>query len=384
MESIKSMVGRMIAVGAIIAVTAVFSGCEKEETVPARTVLVYLGVDNGFRDEAQQKIEQLTSAWNRNTDGNLLIYADTGEKAVLVRVYAGKHGNATDIIETYPSENSADPATLGRMLNRVRKYWPAASYGLLVLSHGTGWLPAEMSYPTPALKSVILDGGVTGGGNYMELADFAEAIPFPLDFIIFDVCFMGSVEVCYELRDKAAYIVASPAEVLVPGFVYETMMQRLFMSEPDLTAVAREFYEFYDRQYGESRSATVSVVKTSELEPLAAAVGDAIRQNPLPADIGNIQTFGYGRSKIYFDLLDYMQKLLPGNSSVQTALDRCVTYRAHTPSYYSMGTGNLQEIGAFGGLSTYIPQAAYEAANKKYAELKWAKRIGFSTLAAKE
>jgi hypothetical protein len=69
----------------------------------------------------------------------------------------------------------------------------------------------------------------------MELADFANAIPYKLDFIIFDACFMGSVEVCYELKDKAEYIVASPTEILSPGFVYSSMMQHLFKPKADRT-----------------------------------------------------------------------------------------------------------------------------------------------------
>ncbi|MDR1316080.1 MAG: hypothetical protein LBK13_04320, partial [Spirochaetales bacterium] len=138
-----------------------------------------------------------------------------------------------------------------------------------MLSHATGWLPAGMSDPAPMLRSVILDRSTTESANYMELAGFAAAIPYKLDFIVFDACFMGAIEVCCELKDKTDYLVASPAEVLSPGFVYSTMMRHLFRIEADLTAVAKDFYGYFNAQSGLLRSATVSVVRTAELDALA-------------------------------------------------------------------------------------------------------------------
>ena len=364
-------------------ICVILSGCKKDDPTscrpPAsarRTVLVYLGTDNNFSAEAAQKIDTLKKYWDKTIDGNLLVYADAGKNPVLVHIYhKERQGNVADTIETYPAENSANPATLARALNKAKAYRPTASYGLVVLSHGSGWLPAEMSDPI-SIKSIILDKNTNEANKYMELSDFAEAIPYKLDFIIFDACFMGSIEVCYELKDKADYIVASPAEVLAPGFVYTTMVRHMFAPIPDLTAVAREFYEYYDNQSGMSRSATVSVVKTSEMEALATVVKNLTQQNTLADNLENIQTYGFGAQKIYFDLGDYLQKLSPENSSnIQAALDKCVIYKACTPKYYSAATGQ-QTIYTFSGLSLYIPQAAYPAANEAYKKLKWTARTG--------
>jgi hypothetical protein len=346
-----------------------------------------LGTDNNFGDhppydEDAQKIETLKANWDKDINGNLFVYADSRrtKTAVLVHIYYNRRlGNVADTIEIYQSENSANPATLTRVLNRVKNYCPmASSYGLVVLSHGSGWLPAEMSQPKILLRSVIQDTGTKELYNYMELWDFAEAIPYKLDFIVFDVCFMGAVEVAYELKDKADYIVASPAEVLVPGFVYSTMMQNLFAPVPDVAAVARDFYEYYDNRTGYYRSATVSVVKTSELEDLANVVKNITKQNAPLTDLSNIQTFGFHPQKIYFDLEDYLLKLSPENKNqIQTALDKCVIYKENTPSYYSMGAG-MSPINMFSGLTVYIPQPAYPKANDEYGRLKWAKRIEYS------
>ena len=365
-----------------------FLACEKEDEmlraddIPVstfRSVLVYLGTDNNFRAEAQQKIEQLRSNWHKDTDGNLLVYADAGSNPVLIHIYHSElRGNIVDTLAIYPAtENSANPETLTRMLERMQTDFPATSYGLVVLSHGTGWIPAEMSLPTLGLRSIVLDKGTNEPNNYMELPDFANAIPYQLDFIVFDACFMASVEVAYELKDKADYVVASPTEVLAPGFVYPTMMQHLFRPQPDLTAVAREFYEYYNQQSGSFRSATVSVIRTADLEALADFTKEVIATSGKGEELANaVQTFGYKNQKIYFDLGDYLQKLSPERSDeLQTILDQSVIYKAHTPSYYSDGMGALQTINAFSGLSVYIPQTAYPAANEFYQHLKWTRRI---------
>ena len=370
------------------------SGCCKEPFVvpppivdpppisTQRTVLVYLGVDNNFRGEAAEKIDTLKRNWNKNIDGNLLVYADSGTKPVLVHIYhSERRGNVADTIAIYAAENSANPATFARVLNTVKTYCPAASYGLIVLSHASGWLPANMSWPIK-LRSVIIDTGTSEPNNYMELANFAEAIPYKLDFLIFDACFMGAVEVAYELKDKVDYIVASPAEVLVPGFVYASMMQHLFQQPPDLTAVASDFYEYYNNKNGIFRSATVNLVKTSALDALVSIFKEITAGiHPFSESIGSIQTFGFGNTqKIYFDLGDRLQQLAPGKlTEIQAAFDQCVLYKANTPSYFSAGTDVSHPIHAFSGLTVYIPQAAYPEANAAYSRLKWAKATDYVT-----
>ncbi|MDR1938146.1 MAG: hypothetical protein LBQ73_06595, partial [Tannerellaceae bacterium] len=61
------------------------------------------------------------------------------------------------------------------------------------------------------------------------------------------------------------------------------------------------------------------------------------------------------------------------HAAFQTALDRCVEYKASTSSYYSEGVGTLKVIRSFSGLSVYAPQPAYPEANAAYRKLKWGK-----------
>ncbi|WP_251620683.1 clostripain-related cysteine peptidase [Odoribacter lunatus] len=357
----------------VLLLLPVFVACSDDPSEPqegvGRTVIVYLGVDNNFAGEGAEKIKVLTENWKGSYNGNLLVYADAG-RAVLVHIYENKSGRRmADTIQEYGSENSADPVVLKRVLSEVKEQFPADSYGMIVLSHGSGWLP-QGQLTAPA--SIIQDRR-----SEMELGDFVEAIPMPLDFIIFDACFMGTIEVAYELKEKVKYVVASPAEVLAPGFVYENIVGHLMKDEPDLVAVAKDFYEYYDGLSDFWRSATVSVVKTEGLDEVAACfreIGDM--EDAEGMDLSQIQNYGYASHILFTDIGDYVSHWSPKcYEQFMKKLNEAVVYKAHTPGYYSSGNMAYNAINAYSGLALYVPQVYYPFLNEEFQKLKWVRAI---------
>lgn len=344
------------------------AACHKDDSEEkegaGRTVIVYLGVDNNFAGEGAQKVKALSEGWRKSYDGNLLVYADAGE-AVLVHV----HEKSADTIQKYGTENSASPAVLTRVLSEVKERFPADSYGMIVLSHGSGWLP-KGQLVEPA--SIIQDRY-----NEMEFLDFVDAIPMSLDFIIFDACFMGTIEVAYELKEKVKYVVASPAEVLSPGFVYGNMMTHLMKAEPDLMSVAKDFYNYFDVLSGFWKSATVSVVKTDELENIAkflAAQGDVTDSERVT--LREVQQYGYGSHSLFWDMGDYVSRWNPERAEqFAELLNQAILYKAATPGYYSSGNNMYNKIHTYSGLAMYVPQADYPFLNREYRKLKWVKAV---------
>ena len=55
----------------------------------------------------------------------------------------------------------------------------------------------------------------------MDVLEMVRAITIHLDYIIFDACLMGGIEVAYELRNVADKIGFSQAEILAHGFPYK-------------------------------------------------------------------------------------------------------------------------------------------------------------------
>ena len=93
-------------------------------------------------------------------------------------------------------------------------------------------------------------GQDTGQGtDYMELSELADilsACPH-LDFLLFDACFMSSVETAYELRRYTDFYVGSPTENPGPGAPYDIIMPYMFT--PGAAAqMAQAYFEVYEGQ----------------------------------------------------------------------------------------------------------------------------------------
>lgn len=339
--------------------------CVEEELPPQevfpyyRTVLVYMGGDNNLSAETDAKVGALSSGWDY-LGCRLIIYQDKGGTPCLHEVTS----QGVRTVKTYPDENSASGETLRRTVRDMMELYPSDSYGLVVFSHGTGWLPQGMY---PVSRSIIADGK-----SEMEIADFAGALSdCHFDFIIFEACFMAAVEVAWELRERTDYIVASAAEMLSPGFtdIYAGLRKYLFFRYADLPGFARMYYEHYNGLTGVDRSATISVIRTSEMQGLADALRPVLTNSK---EVAPRQVEFYDRSSgltyLYSDLADYLR--LKADTPEQyavamRAMERTVVYRAATP--YMLG----RELKAHSGLSVYIPRASYPQLNAYYSETGW-------------
>ena len=337
---------------------------------------------------------------------------------VLMRIYKGTDGTVVkDTLEVYPEGTcSASAVQLNKVLTYVNEHYSAKSYGMIFSSHATGYLPsgyytAPYSYKyqdksgmmyrggyrefysqpvpycepqydpsLPAVKSIGQDQ-VGTPGNYhsyeIELDDFAKALPMKMDYILFDACLMGGVEVAYELKDKCGYVGFSQAEVLAEGFDYTTLVSHLLGPEtPNPQAVCEDYFHQYEIQSGIYQSATISIVDCTKMEPLADICHemfdkykDAIsRLNPNNTEI---QRYFRGDYHWFYDLKDIIIKAGASEDEiheVQEALDKCVVYKAATPKF--MGSFRIE---TYSGLSMYLQSQGTSELDKYYRTLEWNK-----------
>ena len=234
--------------------------------------------------------------------------------------------------------------------------------------------------PSPSTKWFGQDTGESPAG-YLDTEQLSEAIPSGVfDWILFDACFMASAETLYALRDKAERIVCSPAEVIADGFPYAEIMAELLRPEPDLRAVCETYYRHYaDDPRPAYRSATVSLIETSQLEALAAAtasvLGTALAADPevlSGMDLNRLQPLDRYRRHFLFDMGSVVRELetrglVPASlaEAWRTQLARTVTYEAHTSTMLGL---SLKECC---GLSMYVPYADYADLNEYYRTLEW-------------
>lgn len=154
-----------------------FVACDKEEvvipTTAPRTVLIYFAGDNSLSGYVSQNLRAIKKGIERDglNNGNLLIYTDKQNEAPqLFQLKVEADTIRQIVLETYDSnQNSASTETLTQIIDKVQKEYPADSYGLVLWSHGTGWLPSD-------IYSYLRSFGQDGKNNFMEINDLASAL----------------------------------------------------------------------------------------------------------------------------------------------------------------------------------------------------------------
>lgn len=380
--------------GIILAVMMLLAACNKTETVYPegdRTVLMYMIGDNNLSSAGYNNINSLLRGM-KGVAGRVVIYFDPAGSAPCLMTIKGSDSPVLDTVAFYEEEDSADPAVLQRVIGEMKLRYPSDSYGLILWSHGTGWFPEGYeNYPFPGSMSyrrtnqpyiptkyfgqdaTLAEGR---GDSYMEIADLAAALTGHFDFIMFDACFMASVEVLYELRDKADYFVASPAEIISDGFPYEAAAPYFWGGEEDLKQVCREYYNYYaNHPYGGSwQSGTLSLVKASELGALAQAAHQAVGSVG-ESGVGSVWRYPLIATMpdVFYDLGDYVSVMGSGDgkAAFEEQLARTVVYKVATRTF------NGEEIPSdrYSGLSCYILQSRWQDMNDFYSTLEWAQTV---------
>ena len=334
----------------------------------------------------------------------------------LQRIFLGPDGNPMKetLLEMEPGTISNRAECIREVLEFLKEKYPEIeSFGVLMSSHGTGWTPpgycttgyknegssdviewrrsafsgtylsGEYLYePLPGVKSMgYTVTGVNPTVAYeTDIREIADLLPFKLDYIIFDACFMGGVEVACEFRDKCNFVVASQTEILSDGMDYTTMISDLLEgNRADLVSLATNYFNHYNLSSGSKRSATISVVDCSKLGTLAAVCRNLFRNYDISkdnVDASKLQKyFRYSEHAWFYDLYSIVQAAGASEtelSDLQWALDECILYKAATPTFALYGF----PIDTHSGLSMYLPEKERAQLNSYYRELTWNKLTG--------
>lgn len=400
--------------------TLILCGCSKSEIPPIasnHTMLIYMAADNNLGEpdynrpaDDQNNLEKLyrTATKANLGGGRLIIFHDgsgtTPELFEITETKAGKVGKK--LLKSYQELNSASASVLGSIIDDVRLLAPATTYGLILWSHATGWLPAGSSYGyaynnlrssfinlgirdpyriSPRMPESIMpktrafgqDVEAAGRDEGIEMSDLARVIPDGMfEYILFDACYMGEVEVAYELRNKARYLVASAAEVVAEGMPYDLILKDCFAG--NLGRVCQSFYNYYNGKTGWEKSATISLVDCSQMEALATAMSPIAKQYALEIqtlDIAGIQRFDRNPKHTMFDAQDLIDKLIPDPQDVKRKAFESQLDRVVLEKYTTDRVLDQFDVRTFCGLSMYAPISKYSDLNPDYLQTAWYKAV---------
>lgn len=334
------------------------------------TMMVYMAGDNGkvfeqlqgkrlmppMEAQGYQDIAEM-EAVGSTPDVAVLVQFDTlSDREHTYRIYIRPLEESRQI-ENIAEQNMGDPRALRDFIVWGIENYPAENYAVILWNHGTGWKEDDI-YAFARSRGVQVQASedevrsLTRNHRRLSHAFFlssitevlqledeeSRAIAFDdssLDFldnaklqqafqeaeaitgkkvslIGMDACLMGMVEVAYQLRTNASYMVASQEVEPLTGYPYTAILQNL-TAHPEMTAeaLAKLIVQEYGRYYkGESRGSITQVTQSATnlrvVEKLAEALerlAAVLRQLIAESDI-------YTENALFYFMLNVRQCVL--------------------------------------------------------------------------
>ncbi len=310
-----------------------------------KTILFYLAADNNLESKALKLQDIISESSVNDEEVNLIIYIDRKNSSqLLVRE---KRGNFR-IIHSYEERNSVIGRNISDIIDYIIQTYPAEEMGLVLWSHGTSWLPTHTSNS----RSFGYDKGEEG-----DIRDIASNLKIKFDYIIFDACYMGSIEVCSEFASKADYIVASPTIIPGDGIILPGSTEYLTSNDSinkRLKNICNKYYNYYSK---EEKYVSISLVRTSRIKELA----DFIKMYPQAfymSFLSEIQSFPIRQRLLFFDFKSTLETMY--GYPIKNLINNVIIH------YNSSTMGNC-------GLSIFILTNKNDELIKYYSQLKWNK-----------
>lgn len=317
----------------------------------------------------------------------------SGLDSTRVLIYQCTHGDQAQLFELTLQDTTCTRNTLreytysttpydytttngiANIFQTIMQEAPAQQYSLIIGCHGMGWLPID----TLQNKSISSQNepmtryfGGTSPIYQIETTTLAQAMDqanLHTEYIAFDNCYMASIEVAFDLKNHTNYIIACPTEIMALGFPYDRIGP-FMLAQPNYSAIVSEFHYFYSNYT--YPYASISVTKTDELNTLANIMQQINASynldTALISTIQTLDTFLPDEPTIFFDLASYAEALCNNSNLLDqfnTALNRAVPYKAHTPTYYNNSLTPVN-IHTFSGLSTSDPSINPQLIPDKY------------------
>lgn len=344
--------------------------------------IVYWMGDNTLSDNAQADIEELARGKeNIPADSKIIIYVDkVNQKPVIYQLDAL---NGLQIWKELSREQDCtDSLTMLTNLRDIIMAFPAKKYGLTLAAHGTGM---------GIVRRKALGPDQSNRENWLNvptLRGILEHLPH-MSYVFFDVCFMQSIEVAYELRNVTDWTIGSPAEIPAPGAPYDVMTAEL--CNGDIEGIVGKYSNYYPR--GIYTGVVLSAVKSSELPSLSFGTSQKIKErfaNRLDIttdDIRAIQRYSSEFSSYTYslDMNSSMAHFLQEDDYLpwQELFNKAVPIRSAKDGQWFArfcDKPSIYDEEHFGGVSMYIPMNGNEG-EKKNAELKhyqWYTDVGWN------
>ncbi len=360
--------------------------------VPSWTIIVYMDGDNDLEQYALDDFNEMEMVDANGHTINVIVLLDRCDGETIAdgdwkgtRLYKIWHDTSSSkinserladsqylkITNTDDSDelNMGDPDTLSNFISFSKENYPADYYSLILWDHGSGWRSTNSATLTASepqtFKAVCVDA--TSNDDMLLMSEVKQALfGKGLTLIGFDACLMSMVEVAYQLKDCAHYMVASEEVEPANGWLYANFLNSFIASGRSPINLGQAIIDAYALDY----YYPMSLVDLSSIESMADAI-DAL-SSALIDNLAEIKdtistardnTLAFRSSSspyAYIDLYDFLLNISSINevsyevNDAMNAVKRAVLY--HYRGDYTHSNG----------LSIYFPQSDTDSEYRYY------------------
>lgn len=365
-----------------------------------QTVFMYLPWSNNLTSNFYQNIIDMKAIIAQNILKNerVIVYmCTTATKASMYELVYENGAAVEKPLKEYDYSEDANKAKatytqtegITSILNDMKDFSPAKRYAMIIGCHGLGWIPTTDTQSRSSLRNMrhwefenrpmTRFFGGTSPKYQTDITTLAQSISdaaLEMEYILFDDCYMSTVEVAYDLKDVTKHLIASTSEIMAYGMPYDKIGQYL-IGNIDYESICNGFYDFYSTY--STPCGTIGVTDCSEIEKLATIMKEINQQYTFDtALIDAVQRLDGYTPVTFFDCADYVSKLCPDPALLDQfteQLDRTVPYKRNTEYIYSMilypkDNGKVK-INTYSGITISDPSINSQASNKE--ETAWYK-----------
>jgi len=281
------------------------------------TFMVYLAGDNNLEDFGRKDLMEIKQVGSTDKVA-IVAQFDRMQEGATRRYYLRKGGTLEeDEMQEIGETNTGDPRELVLFVNWAMSAYPAKHYALVLWNHGSGWKEDDVYrvarevgvFPAgydldrsslvhgfvgrrdrPSLFSSTLGAVFTRGIAYDDSsADFLDNSEMKralgcslltsgvdkLALLGFDACLMNMLEVAYQIKDVAEYVVGSQETEPGEGWPYGNVLQGL-LDEPSMGGeeLSSVVVQEYMASYGLGASITQSALDLSKTSQLVVTLNE--------------------------------------------------------------------------------------------------------------
>jgi hypothetical protein len=253
-----------------------------QTTTSKWTVMVYMNGANDlsvFTKLNFNQMEKVAGApqnvrfvvqWKQSTSLPYTAYFN-GTRRYLVKYDTTDSFDNSELVQDMGTDvDMGDWHTLNQFITWSKTYYPAQRYVLVIWNHGNGWL--NRSVDAGPTRGVSYDD-VTN--NFIRTEQLSQAIGnTALDIVAWDASLMQMMEVAYEIKDQAHYVVGSEESPPGEGYPYDLIFDD-FRDRPDdsTASLTDAFVQGMLSVPGyQTRKITQSSIETTKLPALATAL----------------------------------------------------------------------------------------------------------------